>query len=90
MAWSAVGSRRDAVREPAASQLPVLEPVLYNPQQVLESADKSLDSNDGGYEGNDSQSEESEENELGQHGDDMDHPWAWVVQGPIGHEFLSS
>jgi len=78
------------VQEPAASQLQVLEPVLYNRQQVLESADESLDSNDGEYEGNDSQSEQSEENELGQHGDDIYHPWAWVAQGPIGREFLSS
>ena len=68
MAGSAVGRRRDAVREPASSRLQVPEPVLYNQQQVLESADESLDSNDGEYEGNDGQSEESEEseeNELG-------------------------
>jgi len=68
-------------------------PVLYNRQQVLESADESLDSKDGEYEGNDGQSEESEEseeNELGQHGDDMDHPSAWGAQRPIGREFLSS
>jgi len=38
MAGSAVGRRRDAVREPASSQLEVREPVLYNRQQVLESA----------------------------------------------------
>jgi len=93
MAGSAVGRRRDAVREPASSRLQVPEPVLYNRQQVLESADESLDSNDGEYEGNDGQSEESEEseeNEVGQHGDDMDHPSAWGAQRPIGHEFLSS
>jgi len=93
MAGSAVGRRRNAVREPASSRLPVPEPVLYNRQQVLESADESLDSNDGESEGNNGQSEESEEsgeNELGQHGDDMDHPSAWGAQRPIGHEFLSS
>jgi len=93
MAGSAVGRRRDAVREPASSRLQVPEPVLYNPQQVLESADESLASNDGEYEGNDGQSEESEEseeNELGQHGDDMHHPSAWGAQRPIWPEFLSS
>jgi len=90
MAGSAVGRRRDAVREPASSRLLVPEPVLYNQQQVLESADESLDSNDGDYEGNDGQSEESEENELGQHWDDMDHPSAWGAQRPIRREFLSS
>jgi len=93
IAGSAVGRRRDAVQEPASSPLQVLEPVLYNRQQVLGSADESLDSNDGEYEGNDSQSEkseESEENKLGQHGDEMDHPSAWGVQRPIGREFLSS
>jgi len=68
MAGSAVGRRRDAVREPPSSRLQVPEPVLYNWQQVLESADESLDSNDGEYEGNDCRSEaseESEENKLG-------------------------
>jgi len=93
MAGSAVGSRRDAVREPASSRPHVPEPVLYNRQQVLESADESLDSNDGEYEGNDGQSEESEEseeNELGEHKDDMDHPSAWGAQRPIGRKFLSS
>jgi len=93
MAGSALGRKRDAVREPASSLLQVPEPVLYNQQQVLESADESLDSNDGEYEGNGGQSEESEEseeNELGQHGDDMDHPSDWGAQGPIGREFLSS
>jgi len=93
MAGSAVGRRRDAVREPASSRLQVPEPVLYNRQQVLESADESLDSNDGEYEGNDGQSEESEEseeNEFGQHGDDMDHPSARGAQRPIGRGFLSS
>jgi len=93
MAGSTVGRRRDAVREPAFSRLQVPEPVLYNRQQVLESADESLDSSDGEYEGNDGQrekSEESEENELGQHGDDMDHPWAWGVQRPIAVSFLAS
>jgi len=93
MAGSTVGRRRDAVQEPACSRLQVPEPVLYNQQQVLESADESLDSNNGEYEGNDGQSEksdESEENKLGQHGDDMDHPSAWAVQRPIGCEFLGS
>jgi len=93
MAGSAVGRRRDAVREPASSRLQVPKPVLYNRQQVLDSADESLDSNDGEYEGNDGQSEkseQSEQNELGQHGDDMDHPSAWGVQRPIRREFLSS
>jgi len=93
MAGSAVGRRRDAVREPASSRLQVPETVLYNRQQVLESEDESLDSNDGEYEGNDGQSEESEEseeNELGQHGDDMDHQSAWGAQRPIGREFLHS
>jgi len=90
MAGSAVGRRRHAVREPASSQLQVPERVLYNWQQVLESVDESLDSNDGEYEGNDGQSKESEENKLGQHGDDMDHPSAWGAQRPIGREFLSS
>jgi len=95
MAGSAVGRRRDAVREPDSSRLQVPEPVLYNRQPVLESAAESLDSNDGEYEGNDGQSEESEEseeNELGQHGDNMDHPSAWGLgaQRPIGREFLSS
>jgi len=47
MAGSAVGRRRDAMREPDSSRLQVSEPVLYNQQQVLESADESLDSNDG-------------------------------------------
>jgi len=93
MAGSAVGRRRDAVQEPASSRLHVPERVLYNRQQVFESADESLDSNDGKYEGNDGQSEESEEseeNEFGQHGDDMDHPSAWGAQRPIGRQFLSS
>jgi len=93
MTGSAVGRGRDAVQEPASSRLQVPEPILYNRQHVLESADKSLDSNDGEYEGNDGQSEESEEsveNELGQHGDDMDHPSAWGVQRPIAREFLNS
>jgi len=93
MAGSAVGRRRDTVREPASSRLQVPEPVLYNRQQVLESADESLVCNDGEYEGNDGQCEEreeSEENGLGQHGDDMDHPSAWGAQRPIGREFLSS
>jgi len=68
MAGSAVGRRRDAERELASSQLQVPEPVLYNRQQVLESADESLHYNDGEYTGNDGQgdeSEESKENELG-------------------------
>jgi len=81
------------VREPASSRLQVPEPVLYNRQQVLESLDQSLDSNEGEYEGNDGQSEaseESEENELGQHGDDTYHRSAWEAQRAIRHEFLSS
>ena len=49
------------MREPASSRLQVLQPVLYNRQQVLESADESLSSNDREYEGNDGQSVESEE-----------------------------
>jgi len=53
IAGSAIGRRRDAVLEPASSRLQVLEPVLYNRQQVLELADESLDSSDGEYEGND-------------------------------------
>jgi len=92
MAGSAVGRRRDTVREPASSRLQVPEPVLYNRQQVLESADESLDSNDGEYEVNNGQSQKSEEsevNELGQHGDDMDHPSAWGAQRPMGRDFLS-
>jgi len=83
MAGSTVGRGMDAVQEPASSRLQVPEPVLSNWQQVLESADESLDSNDGEYQGNDGQSEEreaSEENELGQHGDDTDHPSAWGAQ----------
>jgi len=93
MAGSGVSRRRDAVREPASSRLQIPEPGLYNRQQVLESADESLDSNDAEYEGNDDQceeSEESEENELGQHGDDMDHLSAWGAQRPIKRGLLSS
>jgi len=93
MAGSAVGRRKDAVREAASTRLQVPDPVLYNRQQGLDSADESLDSNDVEYEGNDGhseESEESEENELGQQGDDMDHPSAWRAQRPIGREFLSS
>jgi len=60
----------------------------------LESANESLDSNDGEYEGNDGQSEESEqseqENELSHQGDDTDHQSAWGAQRPTGREFLSS
>jgi len=63
MAGSAVGRRRDAMQEPASSRPRVPEPVLYNRRQVLESADESLDSNDGEYDGKDGQSEESEESE---------------------------
>jgi len=62
-AGSAVGRRRDGVLELASSRLKVPDPVLNHRQQVLESANKSLDSNDGKYEGNDGQSEESEESE---------------------------
>jgi len=93
MAGSAVGRKRDAVREPASSRLQVPEPVLYNQQQVLESADESLDCNDGEYGGNDGQSKEStesKENELGQHGDDTDHASASGAQTPIACEFFSS
>jgi len=53
MAGSAVGRRRNAVQEPTFSRLQVQEPLLYNRQQVLESANESLDSNDEEYEGND-------------------------------------
>ena len=92
-AGSAVGRRRDGVLELASSRLEVPEPVLNHRQQVLESANESLDSNDGEYEGNDGQSEESEEseeeNKLGQHGDHTDHQSAWGAHRPIGHEFLS-
>jgi len=90
MAGSAVG-RRDGVLELASSGLEIPEPVLNHWQQVLESANESLDSNDGGYEGNDGQSEESEEseNELSQHGDDTDHQSACRAQRPIGFEFRS-
>ena len=49
MAGSAVGRRRDAVREPASSRHQVPEPGLYNRQNVLESADEMLDSNDVAY-----------------------------------------
>ena len=80
------------MREPASSRLQVPEAVLYNWPLVLESADESLDSNDGEYECNEGQSEESEEseeNELGQHGDDTDHPSPWGAQRPIGRDFLS-
>jgi len=93
MAASAVGSRRDRVRETASSRFLVPEPVMFNLQQVLESVDHTLDSNDGEYERNDGQSEESEdteENELGQHGDDKNHPSAWEAQRSIGCEFLTS
>jgi len=80
------------VREAASSRLQIPEPVLYNRQQVLESVDESLDSNDGEYEGDgqSGESQESEKNELGQHGDDTDHQSAWGAQRPIGREFLSS
>jgi len=47
MAGSGVGRRRDARREPASSRVQVPEPLLYNRQQVLESADESQVSNDG-------------------------------------------
>jgi len=64
-----------------SSGLEVPEPVLNYRQQVLESANESLNSNNGEYEGNDGQSEESkeskEENELSQHGDHTDHQSAW-------------
>ena len=81
------------MRETAPSQLQVPGPVLYNRQQVIESAHESLDSNDGEYEGNNGQceeSKESEENQLGQHGDHTDHSSACEAQRPIGPEFLSS
>ena len=79
--------------EPASSRLQVPEPAPFNQQQVLQSAVESLDSNDGEYERNDGQrekSEESEEHELGQHREDMDHLSAWGAQRPIGRVFLSS
>jgi len=47
MAGPAVGRSRDAVREPASLRPQIPEPVLYNWQQVLKSADESLDSNEG-------------------------------------------
>jgi len=82
------------VLELASTRLEVPDPVLNHWLQVLESANVTLDSNDGEYEGNDGQSEESqesqEENELSQHGDDTDHQMAWGAQRPIGLEFLSS
>jgi len=78
------------VQEPASSRLQVLEPVPYNRLQVLESADESLDANDRQYECNDSQSEESEENELGQNWDDTDHLSAWGAQRRIRREFFCS
>jgi len=93
-AGSAVGRRRDGVLELASSRLEVPEPVLNYRQQVLESANESLNSNDGDYEGNDGQCEESkesnEENELSQHGDDKDHQSAWGARRPIRREVLSS
>jgi len=62
-------------------------------QPVLESANESLDYNNGEYVRNDGQSKESkeskEENELSQHGDDTDHQSAWGVERPIVREFLS-
>jgi len=63
MAGSAVGRRSDAVRELASSRLQVPEPAPFNRQQVLQSADESLDSNDGEYERNNGQREKSEESE---------------------------
>jgi len=93
-AGSTVGRRRDGVLELASSRREVPEPVLNHRQQVLESANESLDSNDGEYQGNDGQSEESEEseqeNKLIQHEDDTDHQSAWGAQRPIGREFLRS
>jgi len=71
----------------------VPEPVLNRPAQVLELVNEILNSNDGKYKGNDSQTEENEErekdNELSQNVDDTDHQSAWGAQRPIGHEFLS-
>ena len=87
MAGSAVGWRRDSVLELASSRLKVPEPVINHRLQVLESANESLYSNAGEYEGHDGQTEESKEskneNELSQHADDTDHQSDCGVQRPI-------
>jgi len=49
------------VLELPSLRLDVPEPVLNHRQQGLESANESLDSNDGEYEGNNGQSEETKE-----------------------------
>jgi len=61
MAGAAVGRRRDRVWRPASSRLHVPHSVMHNPQQVSESVDQSLDTDDVEYEGNAGQSEDSEE-----------------------------
>jgi len=61
MAGAAVGRRRDRVRGPASSRLQVPHSVMHNLQQVSESVDQSLDPDDGEYEGNAGQCEDSEE-----------------------------
>ena len=80
--------------ELASSRLLVPDPVLNHWQQVLYSANESLDSIEGEYEGNDAQREvreESEkENELSQHRDDTDPQLAWRANRPISREPLSS
>ena len=97
MACAAVGRRRDGVLELASSRLEVPEPVVNHQQEVLESANEILNSNDGEYKGNDSPTKESKEskeskekNELSQHRDNTDHQSAWEAQRPIGREFLNS
>jgi len=64
---------------PASSQLKIPEPVPDNWEQGLESADDSMDSDNGEYEGQSQETPESqkgqesqEENELEQRGDDED------------------
>ena len=53
MTGSAVGRRRDSMRGLASLRLEVPEAVLNHWQLVMESANESLDSNDGEYKGND-------------------------------------
>ena len=92
-ARSAIGCSRDGVLKLTSSRLELPVPLLNYHQQVLESVNESLACNDGKYERNDGQSEDSkevkEENHIGHHGDDTDHASAWGVQGPIRPELLS-
>ena len=78
----------------ASSRLEIQEPVPDNSEQDLASAGDSIDSHDGEYEGNNSQSEESresqEENELGQHEDDEDQFAGLGGQRRIRHGFYNS